>query len=390
MRLARGDVVLFKALYLVAAGIVVSQVLGQGTLTSILFLLTFPLTVLLWLCSVRYAVTGMDLLMLGTAILATVNVFLNASVARAHVDFSYLKKLIMFIMSLMFLQTAHRMRITQEIVRFVSNTVDVLAVFLIFMFFWRNRQMHLLKGVVTSYLTFRFSNPNLTGLFITSIYMLEMRSLIMPDRLFPKLFHVVIECFLAFFVVQTQARNCLLVLALFTAASIWLVFRGQRNMRIHYGLAVAIAVFPAAFAVAYMLLVSNQQIQHIFSFLVGEGKDLDSRVFIWKFAFTNSMSSPVIGAYCQSSYGTGQFQMHNTHLDIAASYGFPILILVCTMITVWLHRKGQVDCGRDSSIYILGFACAVLMGIGEAALFSGGLGIYVFIGGLLLLSNRET
>ena len=36
---------------------------------------------------------------------------------------------------------------------------------------------------------------------------------------------------------------------------------------------------------------------------------------------------------------------------------------------------------------MLAFACAIILGIGEAALFSGGLGLYIFVGSLLLLSG---
>lgn len=390
MELRRWERGLLKALYLIEAGIVAAQVLGQGSLTSVLFLLTFPVTVLLWLGTVRSTVSRMDLLMLGTAALAVMNVLFNASAAGAQLSFSYLKKVIIFIMSLMFLQTAYRVRITGELAGFIGRVVDVLTVFLIFMFFWRNAQMHLLNGFVTVYLTFRFSNPNLTSLFLSSMYMIQMRALVVPGSLGGKLFHIVLAVFLAFFVVQTQSRNCLLVLAFFTAASVWLVIRKRRRFRVRYGLAAAVAVFPAAFALAYTLLVSSKRIQQMFSFLVGEGKGLDSRVVVWERAWKNLASSPVIGAYYQGSNGTGQFQLHNTHLDIAVSYGVPVLILICILLTVWLHQEERDDSGTDQFVSMLGFACAVMLGMGEAALFSGGLGIYIFMGSLLLLSNRES
>lgn len=389
MELRRWERGLLKALYLIEAGIVAAQVLGQGSLTSVLFLLTFPVTVLLWLGTVRSTVSRMDLLMLGTAALAVLNVLINASAAGAQLSFSYLKKVIIFIMSLLFLQTAYRARITGELACFIGRVVDVLTVFLIFMFFWQNAQMHLLNGFVTVYLTFRFSNPNLTSLFLASMYMIQMRALVVPGSLGGKLFHIVLAVFLAFFVVQTQSRNSLLVLAFFTAAAVWLVIRKKRRFRVRYGLAAAVAVFPAVFAIMYSLLVSSKRIQQMFSFLVGEGKKLNSRVAIWEPAWNHLRSSPVIGAYYQGSNGTGQFQLHNTHLDVAVSYGVPVLILLCILLTVWLHQEERDDSGTDQFVSMLGFACAVMLGMGEAALFSGGLGIYIFMGSLLLLSNRE-
>jgi hypothetical protein len=38
---------------------------------------------------------------------------------------------------------------------------------------------------------------------------------------------------------------------------------------------------------------------------------------------------------------------------------------------------------------MLAFCCAILLGIGEAAVFAGGMGIYIFVGTFLLLANME-
>ena len=81
--------------------------------------------------------------------------------------------------------------------------------------------------------------------------------------------------------------------------------------------------------------------------------------------------------------------MHNTHMDIAASYGIPVLILVCVLLVKYLHQQGRVYEDRKGYIYILGFACMIMLGMGEAAVFSGGLGVYIIVGTCLLLSNRK-
>lgn len=389
MELRRIDLLLFKALYLITAGIVAAQILGLATLTSTLFLLTFPFTVLLWLRSMRKTVTATDLLVVCTAALAVANVFLNAAAAGADIGFPYMKKLIMFTMSLLFLQTAHRMRVNEELVRFINNTADLITVLMIAMYLTRYGQMHLLNGRVTQYLTFRFSNPNLTALFLCCLYMLEMYRLFTPERWYIKLVHILMAAFLAWFVMETQSRNCLLVLIIFTLISAWLVFRGRRKLWISRGWAAAIAAFPAVFMAGYMALISSQWVQDLLSFLAGEGKELDSRVAGWSSALEALWGSPLVGAYCEISYGTGNSQMHNSHLDIAVSYGLPVLILVCVLLTKYLYQGGRYYSEKSSYIYILGFACAILLGMGEAAVFSGGLGIYIYAGTFLLLANRE-
>lgn len=389
MELRKLDTNLFKALYLITAGIVVTQVLDLDSLTSMLFMLTFPITVLLWLRSVRKTLTGTDILMLAAAILASVNVLLDISISNADVSFDYIKKLIMFIMSLLFLQTANRVHVGNEFVSFINRLVDFLTVFLIIMYFLDYTQMHLLNGYVTVYLTFRFTNPNLTALFMTCLYMLEVYRLFTPERWYWKLLHVLMAVFLAVFVWQTQSRNCLLVLVLFTAASAWLIFRGRRNLKIGKLWAALIAAFPVLFMAAYMLVVNTAWAQKLFAFLVGEGKKLNSRVKIWTPALETLRESPLIGSYCGVSDGTGISQLHNSHLDIAASYGILVLVLVLILLTRYLHQNGKVYRNKSSYLYMLSFACTILLGMGEAALFSGGLAIYVFIGSFLLLANRE-
>ena len=103
MEMKQLDILFLKTLLLCTAGIIMTQVLGWDDLTSLLFLLTFPLTVLLWMRSVRKTMTGKDLLMLLTSMLAFVNVMLDLGRAGGTLTFSYIKKLIMFTMTLMFL-----------------------------------------------------------------------------------------------------------------------------------------------------------------------------------------------------------------------------------------------------------------------------------------------
>lgn len=389
MELRPMDTALFKALYLVEAGIVVTQVLGRDSLTSLLFLLTFPLTVLLWLRSLRETVTGGDLLVLAAGAASFLSVLLNASAGGANVRFSYLKKWIMFVMSLLFLQTARRTRIPGELTRFLNKIVDGLALFLTGMYFWKMPQMYSLNGQGSVYLTFGLTNPNLTGLFLVCLYMLELGRLFTRERWTQKLAALILALFLGTFTVLTQSRNSLLALTVFTAGWCWVLLRRREEMRFRAGFAALTAVLPGVFVAVYLALVSSPWIQRSFSFLTGAGKGLNSRVTIWKNALGYLRDSPVIGAYFEISHGTGTFQLHNTHLDIAASYGVPVLILVCVLLGLCLYQGGHTYGSKDRCASILGFACAILLGTGEAALFSGGLGIYIWVGTMLLMSNRE-
>ncbi|MBQ8623887.1 MAG: O-antigen ligase family protein [Oscillospiraceae bacterium] len=391
MEIKQIDAILFRILYLLVAGIAVSEVLSFSDLTSALFILTFPLTVALWARSVRKTLTGLDFLVIVTAALAVVNVLINASLTDTPLTFDYIKKLIMFIMSLLFLQTSYRMKAGQDLVRFVNNLVDFLTLFFIVMFFVDNTEMHMIGEYVSSYLTFRFSNPNLTGLFLVSMYMLELYRLFSPEKRSRKLVHIIMAGFLAYFTLLSQSRNSILALVIFTVICAWLMFKSRRSvLRINKFWATVISLSPALFAVGYMILIEIPWIQNILSFLTGEGKNLSSRVAVWRPALENLLKSPLFGAYSQVSDGTGMSQLHNTHIDIAGSYGIIVLILVCILLYKYFYQNGRYYSNKSSYIYILAFACAIFLGIGEAALFSGSLGLYAFIGTLLMFSDVET
>ena len=138
----------------------------------------------------------------------------------------------------------------------------------------------------------------------------------------------------------------------------------------------------------YMTVVYNESVQNLFGFLVEEGKSLDSRIEIWEPALNDLRGSPIIGAYSQITGGTGAAQMHNTHLDIACSYGIPVLLVVCVLLFRWLNQRNQAYKDKAGFAYMLGFASTIIMGMGEAALFSGSLGLYILVGFFLLMANR--
>lgn len=389
MELKQFDRVLIKTLYLLIAGIVVLQVMGISSLVSTLFTLTFPVTVFLWVRTVRYTVTGMDLAMVGAVALAFCAVLVDGCINGGSLSFSYLRKLIMFSMTLVYFQTAHRLRVDRDLGRFINRLVDLITLVLIAAYFKQHSQVYLLNGRISNYLTFGFTSPNLTAMFLVCLYMLELYRLFLPEKWYLELLHLGMAGFLVWFLLETRSRNCLLVLALFTAVCIFLVFRRKSNLRVSKPLAALVAAAPILFVAAYLLLLSQEWIQELFAFLVDEGKGLDARQKIWSNALNYLGSSPLIGAYCGISGGTGTSQMHNTHLDIATSYGIPVLICVCILLTQYLYQQGKRYTDKGKFIYILGFGCALMLGIGEAGLFSGGLGIYVLVGTFLLLANQN-
>ena len=107
---------------------------------------------------------------------------------------------------------------------------------------------------------------------------------------------------------------------------------------------------------------------------------------IWLRALRLWLSSPIFGAYAQASGGSGSSQFHNTHLDILVSYGPIVLCIVCFALYSLIYMSGKRQ-SRQQFLFTIGFTCEIILGVGEAAIFSGGLGVYLYAGTFLLLRN---
>ncbi len=385
----RTQSILLKCMFTIAALIVVMQVLGQSDLASLFFKMTFLLTTVLWVQSIKKVLHIEDLLILLISALALINVLINVSVTGTSLSSSYFNKLIMFVMSLMFLQTASRVTPGQDTVRFILRIFDVLSVFLIVMLIMAGSQMFLINGMITKYLTFRFSNPNMAALFLACMFVVELSEVFGEKSIWSRLIHILLSVVLGLFIVLTKSRNALIALVIFTAVAFWIIWKKPKKMTIGKAVAAVSSVFPLLFGLIYMVFISNPKIQKLFLFLVEEGKELDSRVVVWRNAWDFIRQSPIIGAYSQSTNGTGWGQYHNTHIDITVSYGIVVLILVCIFLYIIIYSNGKRYDDKETYMYMLGFICVMFLGIGEAALFSGGLGIYIFMGVLLLLSKQR-
>ncbi len=351
MNADRQNQTLLKILYLDAGLTVLAQVSGQNLLVSLLFALTFPLTGLLWLSTVRESLTQEDLLLLVTEGESLAAVLTAGLLSGGELSISAIKKWVIFSMTLLFFQAAHRLRPAQSTVRLIQTVTDGLTLLLLGAF--------VLGEGSSAYLTLGFQNPNLAGLFLTCLYLLRLGRI--QGKFWP--IHGIFALILGFLILKTQSRNCILVGGAYT---LYWLFRREKPLP--GGAAGHLtAWFPAIFAAAYLLLL--KPMEGYFGFLSWEGKGLDSRLEIWSQALEAIAAAPLTG-----SYGP---QFHNSHLDIAASYGIPALMLTCLLMTRYL--RGSLP----------GFACCLLLGMGESALFSGGLGIYLFAGVFLLMKGED-
>lgn len=444
MQLTRLDSRLLRALYGLIVGILAAQLLQLSAVVSLLFTLTFPLTVLLWLSTLCRRIDRWDLLTAATILLALGCVLVNARLTGTAVSFGYLKKWIMFAVTLIFLQTAGKLEPTPALEAFVLRWTDRLCGLLVVFFLLCNSQMYRMNGATSAYLVLRFTNPNLAALFLACFLLLVTPRLLQDpprrhDRRQLRVFGWLLlllyltKCRTAWLAAGAALLACVpvylhrhaealarpepwqaaadalpapdaaahprLAAGCARLRQVWLQrvrpfaagrvlpLAARLPLRIGRPAAAVLAVFPAVFCAVYVAVIDSPVVQILFGFLSGEGKGLNSRMKTWLPALEGVAQSPLVGAYSQISGGTGASQMHNSHLDVLASYGVFVFVLFCLLLYHHVFGRGRRYRSHRAFAYRLGFCGALLLGLGEAVLFSGGLSLQVVAGLLLLLSN---
>lgn len=382
------ELTLLRTDYLLGAAVVIFQLFNLQSMVSMFFYGTFIVTLLLWICTLEKEIDGIDFLAMSILELAFINVVVNGVFAGASFTFQYMKKYIMFCSTIVFFSAARKLPFRQKDSRRFEYLYLGICTFFILMYYTQSRQMHLLNGSYTRYLVFRFTNPNLTALFLSCIMMFLAVAGVCEKSKIRKGILFLTAVFCTGFVLQTESRNAIIVLCIFICLFV-AVFLKKIPLKIGRFVSLITVIFPLIFAELYLLYIQKLKSAPFLSFIISEGKDIDSRVTIWKKAMQAFEASPVIGAYYQISNGTGSFQMHNTHLDILTSYGIVVLVLVCIFLYKLLRKMQEAVQSKIQSISTIAFMCALLLGMGEAALFSGGLAVYLYFGVFLLLSSLK-
>lgn len=378
-----------KVLCFLAYVVAAAQVFQWKSLTSVLIAVLFAGTFLYLFMTWFREFSTLDLTVVVIMLLSFICVFVNALMAGGNVSFSYLRKWIMFSSAIAFLTGAVKTVPDRGLVHTVVICNDITALMMIEEYFRQGRSLYFINGIETRYLNYHFTNPNLTALVLASVLMMETVEIYESRSVIRKLWHTVLAGFLLYFVSETQSRNSLLAVLIFILMFFIVIFSRKKKFRTYGGLSFLIAVFPIIFAVIYMETISWITENNLLSRLAGEGKALSSRTRIWSAAFREIRQSPLIGSYYEMSGGTGISQAHNTCLDILTSYGFPVFILVMILLVMIMMRYGG-GIAKKNYMYVIAFACSLLMGTGEAALFSGGLCIQILTGIFLFMANANT
>ena len=374
--------------YFICAVICVSCVFQKDSIVSVCFYTSFFVIFYLFARYSSSSVRHFSKELLFIISLSIINVVINQLVVGSGVvGFDYFKKVIMFLTTVIFFYyVSYDANISEKIKdRIVIIVLGIAALYILF-YITNRQQCMLFHERVSKYLTFGMTNPNLTGIYMLCIEAYCVIAIFHFRKLAAKAIALLLSVAMVYFLFLTNARNVMIALVLFYVFAIVMVARKKP-----FGNFVTTTIlwYPLIFCVIYLFVIHNEKVTGLLSFLVSEGKTLDTRYDNWSNTIDILSRSPIIGAYCEISNGTGMSQMLNTHLDVLASYGIVVFILFMS----FLRKIGRyVSSACDSVqnfIALAGFFACIIAGSGEAALVSGGTGIYILIGGLLLFARDE-
>lgn len=321
--------------------------------------------------------------------LSIINVVINQLVAGSGIiGVDYFKKVIMFLTTVIFFYyVSYDANISEKIKDRILIIVLGIAALYSLLYITNRQQCMLFHERVSKYLTFGMTNPNLTGIYMLCIEVYCVIAIFKFENWMARLIAVVLAGTSAYFLFLTNARNALIALVLFYIMAAIMCIRKKPFGKV---VTTLLLWYPLIFCMIYLMIIYNERIIQVLSFLSSEGKTLDTRYDNWINAFSIFSKTPIIGAYCEISNGTGVSQMLNTHLDVMASYGivvFALFMRFLRKITLYILDRAEIV---QNYIALAGFFACIIAGSGEAALVSGGTGIYILIGGLLLFSESKS
>lgn len=364
------------------ACIIFFTVIQQDTLVSVCFALSF--IVLLIYTLDRIARKKFNLAVLLLILLAIVNVVLNAGIsAEAVLGFNYFKKVIMFAAFILSLYFAQEDEVSESAYKTALLLPCICAVGLVFSYFIAGNTVMYGGGI-----TLGFSNPNFTGMWLLHLLIYMFLFVVSCEyKLWIRVLAAAMLIPIAWLLVQTRARSCLVGLVVFAGLIVLgLIFKPRRILR--PVILAVIILFPILVVVVYQSLLEASWFQNLFAFLTYEGKGLDARLRVWNPAILSLKEHVLLGDYCGISDGTGSSQLHNTHLDVVCSYGL-IPFLLFLKVLFGEGKKMLSGCTAYFNYFaICGYFAIIATGAFEAAVVAGAMGMNLLTAGLVLLANR--
>lgn len=369
--------------YMLCCLMVILVILNQTAIYSALFMVSFVVVLAMLFFNMDRYTTSEFALLVAVVILPFINVCINGfvNIDKSNISFNYFKKYIMYCAAIIYISLCSKICLNTQTRKFFKILTIILSCSVIFLFFIKGDELYIYKGRKTDYLVFNFGNPNTAGIYLTAMALTVLSVTSYINGAIKKAIVIVIGLFLCYLVTLTKCRNAEIVIMMFFIVKLFYGFKNHfAKRRIFPRWIIICVVFaPILFAVIYMSLIDNETVVEALKFLSSEGKGVDSREKIWRAAFAFFDNSPIFGAYSEISGGGGRSQMHNSHVDVLASYGIlPFFLMLFYLSEILLHVNSEIKLSKQITFFIA-FICMILIGCCEAVLFSGGI-LYIFAG----------
>lgn len=309
------------------------------------------------------------------------NVSINGMLYDGVMNFDYYKKVIMFLVFMVLIYYSIELKCCRKIL------IDLLEVFPIIAGLMFVIAYYYLGNTSTwgGGLSLGFSNPNTAGMWLLHLILYGILFLLDSSKGWMRFLYVPVIMAMLPMLELTRTRSCYIALAFFAIMLVLRVFKIKANKV----LCLVITVLPIVYAIVYLNLVYTNWFQTKFSFMASEGKTLNSRVGVWNESFESIKEHFVFGNYCGISNGTGQSQLHNTHVDVLASYGVVPFLAFLKII----YDTITTSVRNSNSFYkyaaISAFCAVLIMGTFEAAMVAGSMGLNLLTVGLIVLANSD-
>lgn len=368
--------------------IVLFTVLKNNMLISLCFAMSF-VVLLFYVITQHKKINNLWLCSLAIISLSLINVLINGVTSQgATLNFDYFKKVIMFSAFVLMCYFSSMDSVSSDTVRLVLKLPCVEGIILVLSYFFYGN-----TDVQGGGITLGFSNPNFTGMWLLHISIYSFLLCIRKDINW--LLRIIAVVFLVFEVrllIMTGARSCMIGIILFA----FFCFLGKLGLKKiinnHFTVFLLVSL-PIIFVAVYSSLLESEWFVNTFSFMVSSGKGLGSRLGVWNPAIEIFRKNVILGDYAEIERGIGAIrtkQLHNMHLDVLCSYGTAPFILFVMLLYGICIKIGKKADDYFSYCAFCGFLSIIVMGIFEAGVVAGSMGLNLLTTGLILLANNHS
>lgn len=293
-------------------------------------------------------------------------------------NFGYLSPHVFTVSTLVLMYIALNSKVSLKTFKTVVLAVCAVSfVYVIFyLFFPKDAYYHFNR--ISPYLTLGMSNPNKTAVMLFLFFIVMLLGLFVTDNSVFKLIYCITAVMLSVMLYKTLSRTTLLAMLFFVFMMMWLMLK--KKYKFSNLIWVGVVFIPILFSALYMLVVNSELFNEFFSFMISDGKGLQSRSKVWGETFAYIKDSPFIGAYYDVNNNLMLTNTHNTHLHIIASYGViayvPFILINCLTFV----KVNKICSNKLASGAMIAVAGVLVIGIAESTIFSGSTGLFMFLG----------